>query len=384
MIRDVTKPRFLAVVLLVLLVPTFSAACVHAKNPEGWASPTVSDQTALYFQKKDRLASVQLADNGSATVQWTFPDDRAHPDQKDLKLASVYEAPIVDGDVIYLAEYDGGVFALKRSDGTVVWSVARGKLTGSIVGGPVLAGDRLVMGTTDGYLYALSKQDGGPASGWTSKGVKVTGSGVWARPVVSGDTVIVAGMNGHVYGYKLADGSLAWESGYHAGGAIADLELINESTLFVPSLDGSVQLLKPSDGQAMGQAFKAGDWVWTSAAVGDGVLYFGDFAGHLYALDITTMQPRWTYDAGAQIKAAPVIVGDVLVVADRDAVVHFLDTKNNGALLSKVPLVDAGTVRADLTVDSGRALIATTKGRLYTADPKTRAVNQIAVAEAGR
>jgi hypothetical protein len=71
------------------------------------------------------------------------------------------------------------------------------------------------------------------------------------------------------------------------------------------------------------------------------------------------------------MKAGPVIIDDVLVVADRQPTVHFIRL-SDGAGLNRVPLPeDAGTARADLVESEGRALVLTTDGRLFAADPAT-------------
>ena len=67
-----------------------------------------------------------------------------------------------------------------------------------------------------------------------------------------------------------------------------------------------------------------------------------------------------------------------LVLADRKPVVHFLSL-DDGTLLNRVPLEGAGTVRAGLTLWKGQALVATTEGKLFTADPERRSVTPVDV-----
>lgn len=385
------NPRGFAAGLLLAGIALLATACGGTVNPQGWASPVLNGKTLYYFPAKDRLAAVTLAGNGAPSVSaesWRFPE-KAREDQRKLKIDSVYTAPVVDGDVLYFAAYSGKVFAV-NTDGTVRWHLA--DVNGSIVGGPTLGGDLLVFGTTEGRLYAIKKSDGSLAPNWPKGGMRF-GNGIWAAPVIRDGTVYVATMKGEVAAIGLADGARRWERSFKATGAVAELQLLDDGLLFVPSLNRHVYILDPGDGSVLVD-FRASDWVWTRAASRDGVAFFGDFSGRIYALDISSGQSRWIpYETHARVKSAPAIVDDVLVVADRKPAVHLISLQT-GQRVNVVPLEGAGTVRADVlafasglqglqSVDhpgdgkADRALIVTTKGKLFVADPAARTVTEM-------
>ncbi len=371
------SPRALAAGLLVLLTLITATACGGVKNPEGWASPAVDGPAIYYFPAKDRLTAAALS-GASASRTWTFPD-KSRPEQKDLKFKAVYDAPASDGDTLYFASWDGRVFAVGRADGALRWTL-KNVIKGGVVGGPVLAGDRLIVGTTDGRLYALSKADGRAAPGWPANGLDFP-DGIWAPPIVKGQTILVATMGGRLNAFRVSDGSPAWAQPFKADGAIADMALLTEKRLFVPTLNKSVYIVDADTGELAAPVFRAQDWVWSGAAYRDNIAYFGDFAGSVYALDITTGKNTWAtpYDAKSKVKSAPVIVDDVLVLATRDPAIHFIGLKD-GKFLNAVPLPDAGTIRSGLAVLNGKPLILTTKGKLFQADTQTRSVTQLVVA----
>jgi outer membrane protein assembly factor BamB len=194
-------------------------------------------------------------------------------------------------------------------------------------------------------------------------------------------------MAGELWAYDIASGQPKWDQPFEASGAIADLALIDEDRLFVPSLDNKVYLVETATGAQLGDAFVADDWIWTRPAFANGVAYFGDFSGKVYALDISGDGPvpadGWAapYDTGTRIKAAPVVIGDTLVIATRDPEIHFVDI-TNARPLNRVPIEGAGTVRAGLLEYDGMAIIATTKGRLFLADPEAWRVVPLEVAGA--
>jgi outer membrane protein assembly factor BamB len=294
---------------------------------------------------------------------------------------------------MYFAGYEGDLFAV-GTDGTLKWVLK--DVSGSIAGGPTLAGDLLAFGTTDGRLYIVKKSDHTPAPGWPKDGLKF-GNGIWAAPIIKGDVVIVATMSGEVSAFNVKDGSRAWGGkSFRASGAVPDLQLLDDSHIFAPSLNKHVYILNAADGSVAAD-FQAADWVWTRAAFRDNTAYFGDFSGKVYALDITTGTNRWPqpYDTHQKVKAAPAIVDDALVVVDRKPVVHLIDLKA-GTALNTVPLLNSGTVRADVlpfssalktaqsatSPSSGadRGLIVTTGGKLFVANPKEKTVIEVVVA----
>jgi hypothetical protein len=76
------------------------------------------------------------------------------------------------------------------------------------------------------------------------------------------------------------------------------------------------------------------------------------------------------------VRAGAVVINGVVVVADRKPVVTFFDAAN-GTVLNRVPILDSGTVRADLTEKDGSAYVATTSGKLFRAEPDSRRVVEI-------
>jgi len=384
----VNNPRSLAVGLLLALFVVTSAACGKIRQPEGWASPAVSDSTAYFFADKDRFVAVDLdsakaaPDPKSTTgaslqpLLWQFPSN----DQKDqdaYSFKAVYTQPVRDGGTLFMASYDGGLYRINAADGRGERIATQADIKGKIVAGPAVAGEFLVFGTTEGHLYVVNKNNGQLPVGWGKTG-KDLGKGIWAPPVVRSDTIIVATMAGDVRAFGL-DGAELWQKRFTASGAVADLALLGNDTLFVPTLDRKVYILDAATGAQKGSEFVAEDWVWSTPAFAGGVAYFGDFSGKVYALDITTMEPKWKpYDAGHRVKATPVLIDGVLVLADRGPVVHFIDAAN-GTGLNVVPVDGAGTVRAGLTAADGKAYIATTKGRLFVADPAKRSVVEIGI-----
>lgn len=354
--------------LLLLLFSLPLASCVSIANPEGWAAPVFAGERAYAFLGKDRL--VALAVEGAPRLLWRFPGEG----QKGVRFEAVYTEPILDGDLLYFASYDGSLFAVSAADGSLRWQ-ERG-FVGSIVGGPILVDGRwLVFGTTEGRIYALDKVDRRPAPGWPRDGLRL-GKGVWAPPVARDGTVYAATMDGRLYAIALDGARLLWPEPFRVGAAIPDLALLDGRLLFVPSLDRKVYLVDPATGREAFPALVASDWVWTRPAVAGSTFFFGDFAGRVYAVDITSGRVRWTAAVGAKVKAPPAVVGDALVVADRSPAVSFLSLET-GELLNRVPVTAGGTLRAPVVAHGDAAYLLTTDGKLLRATPATLQVREV-------
>ena len=360
-----------------------AASCVAVTNPEGWAPP-VLDGTSLYLTTDHgHVSRTALAEDGrSAAARWTFPDKDVKADDR-VRPNAAYGAPILADGRVYYATYEAGVFALDAETGRPAWpdegKTNAANIRGNIAGGLAYANGILFFGTTEGRLYGWNAANGAPAQGWETP--LVFDSGIWATPVAIGGTLYVATMNGEVHAIRISDRTPAWPGPFKATGAIADLVALDDARLFVPSINRHVYLLDAATGQVLTD-FRARDWVWTAPALRGNRLYFGDFGGNIYGLDISVSPARELWPPasteGHRVKAAPVIVDDVLIVADRGPVVTFIDA-NTGEVLNRVPIDGAGTVRANLLAANGGAYILTTKARLFFANPQNRSVVEVPV-----
>jgi outer membrane protein assembly factor BamB len=101
----------------------------------------------------------------------------------------------VDGDTIYVTAADSSVVALRRRDGTPVWTqdaMLRRSLTA-----PVLVGDTLVVGDFEGYVHWLDAATGQ----MLARGK--TGNGRMSNaPLVAGDLLLLQSDSGDVQAWR--------------------------------------------------------------------------------------------------------------------------------------------------------------------------------------
>lgn len=371
--------RSLAIAAIALLA-LIATACGGVAQPQGWSAPLVTDDQLLYFPKKDVLASAPLQDGLPGPIQWTFPNDSL-PGEQDVDISAVYGDLLEVDGILYFAGWEGEVYAVSAETGRLVWTTRdRIALDGSIVAGLAASADRIFLATTEGRVYALTLDNGTIAPGWNADGIRLP-KGIWATPVVQGDVLYIATMNGELHAFQTADAAPAWPQPYKATtGAIPELALLDNSVLFVPTVGKAVYFVDAETGAERYPSIATDDWVWTRPAVDGNIVYFGDFSGAIRAIDITSGVELWQASGDAKIKAAPVIIGDILVVADRSPAVSFFNKTTGEQLGNRVPLSDAGTIRANVVAHDGAAYILTTKGKLFRAEPERLAVVEVPIA----
>lgn len=370
-------PLIGAVLLLVPLI----ASCVGVSSPDGWAAPVV-DGTDLYVStNKGYLAKVELTESNTANAAWTFPDNDLESD-KDIEPEALYGAPVVEDGVVYYTTFSAGVFALNADDGRPIWPAPgetnSDRINGDLAGGLTLADGVIYFGSTEGRLYAWNAADGAAAPGWEEP--MTFDGGIWATPAVRDGILYVATMKGELHALNLSDRSEAWGAPFEANGAIPEVIDLGDGRLFLTSIDRHVYILDAATGEQLTD-YRAADWVWTTPGIDGENVFFGDFGGAVYGLDITSSPAGELWPPAElsddRIKAGAAVINDVVVIADRNPTVTFLDA-TSGEVLNTVPIDGAGTVRADV-IDGGDgfAYILTTRGNLYRANPANRSVVEI-------
>jgi outer membrane protein assembly factor BamB len=101
----------------------------------------------------------------------------------------------VGGDTIYVTTADSSVVALRRRDGTPVWT--QDAMLHRSLTGPALEGDTLVIGDFDGYLHWLDA-----ATGQMLARGKTGGGRMSNAPVVAGDLLLLQTDSGDVQAWR--------------------------------------------------------------------------------------------------------------------------------------------------------------------------------------
>lgn len=304
---------------------------------------------------------------------------------EELRLAL---RPATDGERVYVADYAGSIIALDRQSGEEVWEFDTyefsfwGESTFlSFSGGPSVGEGMVVAGTDEGIVVALTAESGEekwradlrgellamPAIGSglvvlrVSNGSLIaldvrTGEEVWATgretpsltlrglsaPVIANNQVIVGFDNGRVVAVNVNDGSSNWDAQIGIpGGKTVISELVD--------VDAEVAVFRDDvyatsyNGALTNLVLQTGDELWKeemssthSPAVDYSNVYATDQDGNVYAFDRLSSREIWK-QSGLLYRdvTGPVIFGQMIVVADFEGYLHFLD-RDSGNIVARV------------------------------------------------
>ena len=201
--------------------------------------------------------------------------------------------------VVYAAARDGQVYALDDFGAEGVsqrWVSAIGGEQGFIGAyNPPAVGrqQRVYVAGIDGFLYALQPPAGG--------GVAQI---LWSRPENPQEDM------------PSLVGSPALDEN---GGIIA-----------IGSEDGSLYAYEALTGEPLPWSpFVTGaGGIWSTPALRAGTAYFGTRDGTVYALNLATGVPRWTFQTGGAVIAKPLLHKDLVVIGSFDRRLYALDADN--------------------------------------------------------
>jgi outer membrane protein assembly factor BamB len=311
----------------------------------------------------------------------------------------VTSTPAVAGGNVYLGTYDGRFMALKAGSGEVVWTVKTGSEAPLAWGyesgdfftsSPTVFDGRVLFGSGDGALYAVEGGTGRQL--WKFE----TGGRVRSTPAVDGGTVYVGSFDGSLYAVDLLSGQLKWRydtegKGLNSGDFGYDRKSIQSSpavadgAVYFGARDGFLYAVNAADGKLRWRFDQQISWVNSSPAVADGhiyagssdgrfvqcvdartgkevwrlkteslvwsspalagqMLYVGDWAGNLYALNRSTGTEAWRYRAQKRVLSSPLVADGRLYFGSDDGAVYAINS-GGGAPLKRAVFWDADYVK---------------------------------------
>lgn len=241
--------------------------------------------------------------------------------------------------LVLLGTKNGDVIALERESGKQKWL---SRVSSEVLAPPRIHSGVVLVQTVDGKLSGLDARDGRLI--WTLErsvpalSLRGTGSPV----AVGGVGVVLAGFaSGRLLAANLRDGRLLWEA------PIAEPHGRNEIERMVdvdapPLVVGKVAYAAAYQGKVVAINLESGQLLWSkdvstySAMDHDRRnLYLVDEKGHVYALDLDTGAQAWRQEGlRGRAPSAPAATATHVVVGDFEGYVHWLD-KADGSLVGR-------------------------------------------------
>lgn len=361
--------RWLAIALLSVLT-LLLASCSGAPIVTSWPG-MVLHKNITYLASSDQVFALDTSPN-TADIKRLLQGWPVKPLNSPSLTYHGQPALSLDGKTLYLGAdavtgNSGAVFAISDvSPGpsnviSVKWTypVTQTDVNpGNVYGGVVLVSDTVYFAGGNGLLFALDAETGRPS--WDKPFDPGTSVRIWSTPAVHGALVFAASQDHHLYAVNKATGDLVWKypkEGAPTIGTLAGSPAVYNDTVYVGSFDNYLYAVDLNGNEKW--RFKAGASVWDPPAESDGVLYFGDLDGNVYALSAATGQPTaWPQTAKVDggVRATPLVTDGVVYVGTDLHKMYALDaatgraiwpapfTARDGEMLLVTPALDGDTL----------------------------------------
>jgi outer membrane protein assembly factor BamB len=219
---------------------------------------------------------------------------RPHTLRWSKRMGPTETSPTIAGNRIYVADYNGTVYALRPANGDTLWTY---HVSDAVKGAIAFDRGHIFFGSYNGNLYALRASDGKLVWSAQSQRDMFGGHGAfYSTPSVAYSRVYLGSTDGHVYSYGEQSGKLRWS--YHTGGFVYGSPAVWHRRVFVGSYDHTFYAFDAATGAVL-WTFQANGPISGSATVVDGIVYFATLKRRTYGLDALTGKQVWTYPDGA-------------------------------------------------------------------------------------
>lgn len=176
---------------------------------------------------------------------------------------------------------DGNIYSLDTKTGNVNWKF---KTNGPVHGTPVIDKNKVFVGGWDAVLYALNAETGKEIWHFATS-TKIGFKGIQSSVAVSDGKVYFGARDPHFFSLDAETGKLIWK--YDAENSwILSTAVITNGTIYVGTSDTYVLLALDAKTGAEKYRFKTNGYVYNSPVIAGNTVYFGDFTGNFFSLDL--------------------------------------------------------------------------------------------------
>jgi outer membrane protein assembly factor BamB len=256
------------------------------------SGPTAKRVARVYFAGLN--GKVWCLDAFTGAEIWTRDSATTRGVTRAFK--SFEASPLIVGEKLYVAtRYNkngskAGLWALDRRTGNPLWYKQLGTRASSKIGAsPAFAGGRLFVATYDGIVYALNPSNGRIL--WKSK----VGGSLYSTPTVSGKRLFIGNKTTKMLTcLSTAKGKRLWQT--KLGNPVYSSPAVWNGKVFAGS-GKRVFAVKASNGRIVWKKSTAGK-VLGSGSVLRGVVYFADFSGRTRGYSGRNGKVVWQFDDG--------------------------------------------------------------------------------------
>jgi eukaryotic-like serine/threonine-protein kinase len=190
---------------------------------------------------------------------------------------------------LYFGSSDGNLYAVDAANGKVKWKFLT---EGSIHTTPAIYNHTVYVGSWDTNLYAVDARTG--KLKWKFKTGDQPGmSGIQASPRIDDGKIYFGARDAHMYALDAMTGKVIWK--YDAEKSwILTSAAVQEGTVYVGTSDSFLLLALDAKTGNEKSRFQADGYVYSSPVVKDNSIFFGDFTGKIFCVDVTSSGKKWS------------------------------------------------------------------------------------------
>ncbi len=260
---------------------------------------------------------------------------------------SVEGGSVVDGQTVIVPVKVGsyGVQALDLTTGKRIWHAEFEPVEADLAA----FGNRVVATGLEGGVASFDAASGEQL--WNSRPAAAP---YLAAPIIHIDDVIAINREGVVHILNAASGELISE--FDLGEPVHRNATLHSGILIIPTTRGRVHAFDPASQRLVWTFDSRNDLArMATSAVMEGTVIAPASSGHVYALDLSSGDPRWHQDIGAAVTAPPLPVGATVFIGTMDARLIQIGAES-GEVRGEQAL--RGRVKSAMKADANGLLIA--------------------------
>lgn len=281
------------------------------------SSPSISGNKIYFSSRNGRLYALDVTTGNEI---WSFDLGGDIP----LKWGFDYylSSPVVNKNNLFVGSGNGKFYSIDANNGKVIWEYDCGSRVRSTA---AISDNYILFGDMNGRFYALDRKKGSLIWKFDVEGIKYDNSkfgfdrrAIMSSASVSGSNVVFGSRDGNLYNLDLQTGKELWKVSHGTSWIITSPAIYN-GVVYEGSSDAHfVQAVDLKSGKEIWNT-KTKQAVWSSPAVTENEMYYGDFSGTLYSVDLKTGDVKWKYNIlNAFIASSPVVAEKNILVGGDD------------------------------------------------------------------
>ncbi|RPI26337.1 MAG: hypothetical protein EHM70_19130 [Chloroflexota bacterium] len=299
-------------------------------------------QPGVMFRLDPEHSGVYTISAQASPVEWKFKTE-----------AAVYSSPVISGDVLFAASFDGKLYAIDPITGKKVWQYDS---QAGIYSSPVVYEGVVYFGNANGVIFAVDIESRQQKWQYQTQGP------VHSSPAVANGNVYAGSGDGHLYALDAKTGEEKWI--FKPGGPVFSSPTVDQGVVYFGSGDGYVYALDAKTGEEK-WAYQAKDWIFSSPALSGNLLFFGSHDKNLYAIDVTSHELKWSFETGGIIESSPTISDGTVYFGSSDGYLYALDAATGN---EKWRFSTQSEVYSSPAVLDGAVYFGSFNGRFYAVD----------------